>query len=496
MNRIVTINPHFVRWVLLLSVLMPLRVAQAQNADPTISDDESTSTNDRIEKLEKRIEELEEQRGARADDQVTQEKDERIEKLEQEVASLKENAETSELEHLEELAAEETENRLLEIHGFFDVSFMKIFADEDSIMNGIVPHSSSFTLTHINLYFTSQMTETLSALLELRFTFSPLGSNDFSLGIERIDTTVIDPFSGEEYRTGGVSIERAHLTWQRWEFFAVTAGRFLTPFGIWNIDHGSPVIIPIYPPYMMVCKPMPLSQTGLQVHGRFFPASRNQIEYAFTVSNGRGPTESIYDLDENKGLGLKLKYEYRSPDFSVALGGYGYYGKVTDERSNIASMPPDGPFRVDVETIEKRSELVGSGDFLLRLFGLRIQVEYVRSLTKYEKRPYRTDALLPIQVPPDYQPNHIQWDIYGLLAYEFPIADNTMALTPFVLAEYSVLDDTHPAGVLQVLRWGLNFRPSAYVVIKAIGGLLYMPDSESWGNEPVWYLGSQLAVSF
>ncbi len=105
---------------------------------------------------------------------------------------------------------------------------------------------------------------------------------------------------------------------------------------------------------------------------RFAPNEMLFFDYALTVSNGRGPMDTIYDLDDNKGLGLRLKMTYEGSDVLASLGGYGYYGDYTDLKKVIESLTPQ--FRVRQEITESYSEIVGALDLLIEFYGTPIRI--------------------------------------------------------------------------------------------------------------------------
>lgn len=390
-----------------------------------------------------------------------------------------------------------------DIYGFFDLSFNKFVPKKNGFFDGVFHENSSFFMQNLNLYFKSQMTESLSAIVELGFTFAPTGQErsveveGFS-DFERAETTVTSPFDAEEYRLGGVRIERAHLTWRPSDYFGIVAGRFLTPYGIWNIEHGSPVLISIRPPLMQTSHFVPLSQTGFQVMGDFHPKAGHLIHYAITLSNGRGPMDEVYDLDANKAGGLRLRYTYDNPTTRFSLGGYGYAGKYTDKHHRIASIEP---FDMEYYTVEEYREWIGTLDALIETHGLRAQAEYTRRLVNYDQRPLRT--------PEDgggYPADFVAYSAFVLLAYTLPLEDyiGSFGITPYVSADHLKNNDVDD-------RWGctlvagLNLRPSPFLVLKAEYYYTIFPEwhadavaegTRSESDENFWGIAAQLAVSF
>ncbi len=485
MNKTVTLS-----FVLLLS--HSARTAWSQDA----ADGGVESADDvevRLEELSRRLEAAEEKAEAGQEENT---------KLKEQVQELSTRLEMVESEDDMEYEVEGSKfESTFDIYGFLEMDLFYFDVDKDDTAHGLFPSSFSFMFNRLNLYLSSQMTETLSALAELRFTFLPHGyEKSYELDIlgmeyERVDNTVTDPFTAEEYPLGGIAIERAHFTWQPFNFLGILVGRFLTPFGIWNVDHGSPVIIPVRPPYLMVRSVIPLAQTGAQVFGRFFPAEKFYFDYAVTVSNGRGPTEAIYDLDNNKALGFRLKGAYEAENMGISLGGYLYWGETTDVVKRLSNLDP---VEIEIDQTENYSEIVGSIDLLFTLFGLRLQSEYVRGKVTYDVRPLKTYPVASIENPfREYQPDYIKWCVYGLAAYRFDFETTygEMGLTPFFVYEYNVFDETNDELYAEVFHWGLNFSPSPFVVLKYESSRVRFPESDIV-HEGIWVHSGQVSVSF
>ncbi len=422
----------------------------------------------------------------------------RIEALERENATQREEIEAltdrldeQELQDLQEVASEF--EPFFMTYGFFDVSLTRWFIEEGDLAAVAMPGDLTFAAADFNLYFLSQMTETINFLAEVRFTYLPHGAIDIT-SFKRVDTSVQDPHQAEIIQLGGIHIERVRLVWQPRDWFGITAGRYITPFGIWNIDHGSPVLPGAYAPYIMLTELVPLRQTGLMVHGRFVPTEHLLLDYAVTLSNGRGPAEQVYDLDNNKGVGLRLKGTFENDTLKLALGGYGFFSRSTDEALEPVSIEP---IEITKKINERSWELTGSADLLLELFGVRLQVEYARSIRRYQNRPGRTLPMVGAPVPGVYQPDTVAWVAYLLAAWTLPLDKllGEMKLMPYVMIERSVPEDVTDEFSLWSYHGGINFRPNSVIVLKLDAGRADFTNSKYFHN-PIWIVGTQVAVAF
>ncbi len=415
---------------------------------------------------------------------------EEFEALQQQMAELEARMDEADAARMDDLAGEFKPS--LDVYGFMAVYGGKWFVEKSSPLYGVMNTKLSFGVTDINVYLSGHVTRTVDSLVELRFTFMPHGADEFPT-LARMDTTVVNANTSEEFTLGGVIVERAQFTWQPRDFIGVTAGRFLTPFGIWNIDHGAPVIIPVNQPYIILRHLMPLAQTGVYIHGRVFPLSSLQFEYGLTLSNGRGPADASYDVDENKAVGLRLRFDYRhNRNVGVALGAYGFLGTRTDDVKavDVASLA------VGRDVTEKYREYAASADLLLTLWGFRIQSEWAGAVIRYDVRPPSVIPLLDISDASHLQPDYLRWDVYVMLAYEwkFKTRMGEMRLTPYVLGERDVMYDNTPLYNVWFLRWGLNFRPHPRVTFKLDATAGTFPDNDLLSD--VWNISGQASLVF
>ncbi len=468
--------------------------------------------------LEERLDELEKTNRELARENAT---------FKREIEDLK--AQDEEIIAEQEAAAYEDDDNAqdssMEIHGFFDLTFYKAFFSEESIYGNYMPSTSTFVISNINLYFIGQMTETLGMLVETHLSFLPHGhENGFeSIGViggeeqtdseseyDRVDTWTRDPVTTTFYNPGSITIERAHLTYTPLDWLNVIAGRYLTPYGIWNIDHGSPVILVARWPYMQLREMVPMAQTGLQVYGRFFPSDVISIDYAVTLSNGRGPIEELLDLDENKGVGLRLRLAYYGDNLNITLGGYGYYGKYTEvKKSSVAVLDTDltidlsaeEPIRARTTVTEAYYEYIVSADLMVEFFGVKLQGEYVFRYVDYETHGIRTPGMSFLSganaLETIYNANNTGNGVYGLLSWELPLAEwiNPLRITPFFMYEHNVSDDTMKPMNFDVILGGINLKPSPFVALK-LEYSLGIPQHKVMYRDNFHSITAQMAVSF
>lgn len=379
------------------------------------------------------------------------------------------------------------ENSRVHVYGFTDFAFAVPLNDA---AKQLVMPSSTFLVGHFNVYMGAEFGSGWRSLSEVRFMYLPNGvdwTSRFKVGGaptevlrpggSRTDTTVTDPSQAAiqaPIRWGAIDIQRAWLEYTQNEYLTIRAGQFLTPYGIWNVDHGSPVLIGVHMPLVSAAVLFPERQTGLELYGSAY-LGQLELGYHLTVSNGRGPIDTYRDLDANKAIGGRLFASTDALLGTLTIGTSAYRGKYTD----LVPETVAATVRIQYD------EFSLAGDVKWQWHGLLAQGEALMNDVAYlQGRPRY--VLSHDDQSPKYQPDFRSWGAYGLVGYRIP----WLNVMPYVAAErYS--------GIYKYRSYwgGLNVRPIAPVVVKAQYSYLKADDGANLGDE-VHLFETQAAWSF
>ena len=348
--------------------------------------------------------------------------------LRAEVAELKTKQEEAEAAALlNEGAAPVTEatsgDEALRVYGFMDFGLDKFFTGADSGVAVVRPtRANTFVFGNLNLYFDATPVENLRCLAEVRLTLAPHGEETQlapPIGMEyvRQNTTTFDfssPSSQAQLRLGGLFIERA---WSEYEFskaFKMQWGLFLNPFGIWNLDHGSPTLISLMLPTFISAQMVPTRLLGLHAYGSQF-IGNSEIGYALHVTNGRGPID--FDFSEDKAVGGRLYWANEGDFGRFVLGASGYWGTYLDQQRGLTFAGGQASVG-ELKTVEYTEQVLGI-DAALDVGGLRVRGEAVFHWVNYE--PGRVETAISTDGGPAlYLPNRVEFSGYLLAAYRTP----------------------------------------------------------------------------
>jgi hypothetical protein len=388
-----------------------------------------------------------------------------------------------------ELAETSTEGEefRLDVYGFSDFTYQISLEDD-----GLNSEYNSFAIGNLNVYLASKLGDSWQSMAEVRFSYLPHGSGMFDPGagaFTRTDTSTSDyTIYGRATRWGGIVIERAYLEYLAHPLLNVRAGHFLTPYGIWNVDHGSPVIVPVHQPFIVGEALLPRAQTGLEIYGaHLFDPIR--VGYHFTLSNGRGPIDTYQDLNHEPGLGGRLFAQADSPAGTFTLGVSGYTGAYTD-RSSGFEFDDDGNLVLTDPVTADYDEASLAGDLKWEFEGLLVQAEAMMNDVAYDE--VRPPATLVVEGPPGFQPDFRRFGGYGMVGYRFSWG----GIMPFLGYDYYDDGGSGPWDEVEAVWGGVNVRPTARVALKAQYTFAWFPDDPPGLNDDTHYNAIELQAAW
>jgi hypothetical protein len=392
----------------------------------------------------------------------------------------------------EESNSDNDSQHKLDLYGFADFTYQRLLIPKDNVWTRTYPSVNSFAVGNFNLYMSSNLGDSWRALAEVRFLYLPNGASttDPATGnANRQDTTVLDYAGFEEpIRWGGIRIERIYVEHEFNGLLKLQVGQFLTPYGIWNVDHGSPTIIGIKKPFVVAAQLFPEQQTGLQLYGSGF-LDPFEVGYHLTLSNGRGPVE-YEDFNDDKAFGGRV-YAKTDSIGTLTVGASFYRGGYYDRSAKYAPTSSGGVDQT-YTTISKYQELSIGADVKWEYKSWLAQGEFLMNESNFAKdsRP----RLQVVKPPQGYTPDYRRWGAYGLLGYRLSF----VPLMPYAIVQHAYAPDTPNTPPATAYEVGVNYRPTAAVVVK----LEYQdwhftsPGAAGFGNYPLRILASQVAWAF
>jgi hypothetical protein len=330
----------------------------------------------------------------------------------------------------------------LNIYGFADFSYTVMRFDSP-----LVADDDKFAVGNVNLFVRKNLTQRWRSLMEVRLLFAPNGALNLDGSQSHVTTAVADSANFERgISWGGISIERVYVEYDITPYLTLRAGHFLTPYGIWNIDHGAPTIIGTSRPYIIGEQLFPEHQTGLEAYGaKAFDDYR--LEYHATLSNGRNPFEATRDPDRSPAIGGRLALT--TPWIGeTKIGASAYRGRAFEGTGPAdAVMYDETALGLDI-AVDHSSGFHAQGELL------------------YQAREYRTGQRAA-RGTAGFVPDGFAYGFYALAGYRFSSLWNVM---PYVIYEhYEPFDETYIGPAIDAPSVGLNFRPIPTLVLKAQG---------------------------
>lgn len=396
-----------------------------------------------------------------------------------------------------EEGSEGEQQRKLDLYGFADFTYQRLLIDKDNVWNRTYPSVNSFAVGNFNLYMSSNLGDSWRAFAEVRFLYLPNGATttDPATGNAlRTDTTVLD-YAGFEQpiRWGGIRIERIYIEHEFNGLLKLQAGQFLTPYGIWNVDHGSPTIIGIKKPFVVSDQLFPEQQTGLQLYGSdyFDPV---EVGYHLYISNGRGPVQ-YQDFDDDKAFGGRI-YGKTDAVGTLTVGASFYRGGYYDRSARYVTKNVGTGVSVDQEytTTAKYQELSLGADVKWEYKSWLAQGEVIMNEAKYDSDGGARPRVQVVNPPQGFQPDYRRWGAYGLIGYRLP----WLPLMPYAIVQHAYAPNTPNVPPATAYQIGVNLRPTAAVVVKLeyTDWRFHAAGAAGFGNYPLRILASQIAWAF
>ncbi len=235
-----------------------------------------------------------------------------------------------------------------DVYGFVDFTVNQLWMDKSSIL-WTLDYNDEFGMwrSHFNVYGDWRPVPSVRVLGEAAVAVFPEGTGEEpgtrlegTVDITGLEPTTLDIDTVLEPPTppvsttvdhqldgpvdwGSIYMERLWIDLLFRQQMNVRVGKFITPYGIWNVDHGSPAIMTVRQPYQTgIFRLFPRSQVGIMGYGTAFLGDVD-LTYRAYVSTGR---EEI-SLEDITDLGGGANIETRVPLLDgLELGVSGFTG--------------------------------------------------------------------------------------------------------------------------------------------------------------------------
>jgi hypothetical protein len=314
-----------------------------------------------------------------------------------------------------ELVEGGSEEPKLQVYGFMDTGLSWWFVADEDISHALPSTAATFLTGNTNLYFDARPTPNWRGLIETRFTLFPHGHFLFNapgpsrhLSNRIYDTT--SPSGRDLINWGSIVLERSQVEWWHSDKLTLIAGLFVTPWGIWNVDHGTPTTISLLLPSFLVQEAIPKQQTGVQAVGSLHLPPL-ELGYRLFVSNGRTTTQ--FDFSNDKAIGGRLFLRRMGP-LTATLGASGIWG-TTQEVEKLVTVNPMNKVAITSKVVWAYSEWTVGADLAVDWGGFRLRSEGVLRRVQFDDGKHR-----PIlTIPGATEPNRFEYYAYVLAAYRW-----------------------------------------------------------------------------
>jgi hypothetical protein len=262
------------------------------------------------------------------------------------------------------------------VYGFADVNFSRWGEVADTSYSAFIATGEAprFALGNVNLYFDMKPTDKTRALVEVNLNKTGALSSDSE-----------------------IYLERAWLDVNYNSLLNVKVGKFITPAGIWNVVHGSPIITTVRQRNLTTLFPfLGVSQVGLMVYGNKYIGD-HEINYAAYTTQGRhdphglaGGARDPVDAEKISDLGFGGHVGFVAEEVIDVLNvGASFYtgvlrqGNMSMSQSQSNPLDP-GTLRLEVTRGEDYSarEVVYGVDLKHLIWVLPFSLNLIQELLK------------------------------------------------------------------------------------------------------------------
>jgi len=176
-----------------------------------------------------------------------------------------------------------------------------------------VDNSNTFDQHHFYLIFDSNITDKLRAYAEVEY-----------------------EHAGDTTEGGLIKLDRAWGSYTFKDFFGIKFGKYLIPYGVWNLEHWAPLTSTASIPIAFDNKYIPINSTGVQLFGNLFLPNVT-VSYALYINNGKGAQPDRTDDNQNKAWGADLRATFfENYQFGISYWS-GKNGKSSDRKEQIVN---------------------------------------------------------------------------------------------------------------------------------------------------------------
>ena len=362
----------------------------------------------------------------------------------------------------------ESDGGLVRLYGFFEAGAQKLWSKTNGFLNSATTtNAATFLQGDLHLYLDVAPSPSWRGLVEARITASN-GGNDLNSDTYRPISTAVLPVNRSGVGIGGqvigviLALERAYIEHTFRDEIGLRVGLWLTPWGIWNVDHGSPTLIPLIEPYFQSFQMFPTQQLGISAFGQVHLLPWT-VEYSVGISNGRiaGPATLLrtswpsFDVTEDKMFSGRISARRTGQD-ELQFGLSAYWGRSATQAKTV-SIVDRLSFEESVD-LELEEWGVG-GDFAYDRDHLRLRLEFTYTQYRYHGRRPRS-FWYPLELAAD----SAQVGGYFLVSTPFRWLD--VGLEPYLYTEVIWWPSVIPADFMVAPSLGANIDFTTQVRLK------------------------------